>query len=173
MGGGGSDGPFAAFIRTARVEDHAAVPPLPYRRVLGEAERAARWRGFEAVWGRWYGGCGDRADVPPFVTLHEDVMEAPDARGALRRALVGRGETRVLDFRELEESHEIDVAAAGFHYNGAEGVTTAPPYGWMVCASHESSITFGGQWLIDAVRPALDFDRFAYRGWEPALYGQK
>jgi hypothetical protein len=37
----------------------------------------------------------------------------------------------------------------------------------MIYASHESSITFGGDWLIQAVRNSTpDIEKYVYRGWE-------
>ena len=42
---------------------------------------------------------------------------------------------------------------------------------WMVYASHESSITFGGSWLIEGMRRCLPlFDKYLYRGWDLAAY---
>jgi hypothetical protein len=42
---------------------------------------------------------------------------------------------------------------------------------WMVYASHESSITFGGHWLIECMRAALPaWNNYLYRGWDLAAY---
>jgi hypothetical protein len=43
--------------------------------------------------------------------------------------------------------------------------------GWMVYASHESSITFGGAPLVARMRSALPgFSRYVYRGWDLSAY---
>ena len=155
---------FADFLRSAAVADHLA-DPLPYRRVLEAKEATRQWAAFEAVWGRWHGGVCDRADVPPFVTLHVAAMGGPGVEIALRRAL---GDGRLLELREFGESRELDPAAAAFAYDGAEGVWTPRDFGRMVYASHEASITLGGGRLIDAVRPVVNFERFAFSGFGSA-----
>ena len=82
-----------------------------------------------------------------------------------------RGITRLLELREYDEGYEQDIALAEFTYDGREGFWTSGGMEWMVYASHESSITFGGAWLIGAMRKCLpDFDRFLYRGWDLSQY---
>jgi hypothetical protein len=160
---------FAAFVRT--VQPHAS-DLLPYRRVLGTAEAHELWRQFVAQWGTWCGGDVERDDLPPFVTLHVAAMDHPGAYGQLRQALAGRGISRVIELREGGGGYEIDPALASFAYDGPEGFWTADVMDWMVYASHESSITFGGEWLIERMRAALpEFDRYRYKGYDLSLYG--
>jgi len=65
----------------------------------------------------------------------------------------------------------METQAAGFTYDGAEGFWTSEDMNWLVYASHESSITFGGDWLIDGMRGFLpEFERYIYKGWDLAAY---
>lgn len=162
---------FLEFARTADVDQLVALPLLPYRRVLGEAEHARLYLAFVQKWGKWYGGEVDGIDpLPDAITLHVEAMEAPGAYDHLRRVLTERGVTRLLELREWGDGCEIDTAAAEFTYTGAEGYWTSGDMSWMVYASHESSITFDGP-LAAAMRPFLpEFDRYLYRGWNLAAY---
>ena len=92
-------------------------------------------------------------------------------RDCLRSALRDRGIPRPVELREYDEGYEEDIALAEFTYDGREGFWTSDNMEWMVYASHESSITFGGAWLIEAMRKCLpEFDRYLYRGWDLSKY---
>jgi len=163
---------FVEFVRSADVAELSRQPPLPLRRVLGEAEHASLYEAFVRRWGKWYGGCCDR-EWPPeeVVTLHVEAMESPGAYEDLRRVLADHGIGRVVELREWGDGCECDLDGAGFTYTGAEGFWTSVDMGWMVQASHESSITFGGAWLVAAMRSHLPrFERYLYRGWDLAAY---
>jgi hypothetical protein len=162
---------FAAFIRTLEPADAARHAPLPFRRVLGDREHTRLHDQFAKAWGNWYGGCVDRKDLPPHVTLHTAAMDVAGAYDWLRDALRERGIGRVLELREYDWGCELDLDATSFTYNGAEGFWTSGDMSWMVQASHESSITFGGAWLVDAMRAALpEFERWVYKGWDETAY---
>lgn len=162
---------FTRFIRTADPERFRLEAPLPFRRVLKTTEHERFHDCFVRTWGRWYGGYVEGDHVPSYVTLHDAAMDAPNAYESLRRLIIDHGVTRLLELREWGEGYELDVTTASFAYNTAEGVWTAGAMDWMVYASHESSITFGGDWLVDAMKLSLpSFDRYIYRGWDLSAY---
>jgi hypothetical protein len=148
------------------------VPWLPFRRVLADDEHKRWHRAFAQRWGQWYGGAVQPKDgLPPQVVLHTEAMALPHSYDKLRAIIIQKGITRVLELREWGDGFELDTAGTGFCYNGAEGFWATPDLSWMVQASHESSITFGGSWLIDAMRSALlEFDRYVYKGWDLKNY---
>jgi hypothetical protein len=161
---------FVEFVGAADLNELARRPPLPFRRVLREDEHALLHEAFIRRWGKWYGGAVDGVPADA-VTLHEAAMEAPGAYEHLCKTLADRGVSRLFELREWGDGYELDTAAAGFTYTGAEGFWTSGEMAWMVYASHESSITFGGGWLVAAVRSVLpEFDRYRYRGWDLAAY---
>ena len=49
---------------------------------------------------------------------------------------------------------ELAVEDLNPKYTGEEGSWSAPPWDRVLYASHESSITVGGQWLIEVVQSA-------------------
>ena len=149
----------------------ATVPQLPYRRVLRDAENKQWRQRFVATWGNWDGGCVDRQNIPANVTLHTDVMETAESYEFIRESLRSRGLSRIIEMREGDDSFELDLEAASFRYNFSEGFWTSDAMDWMITASHESSITFGGEWLIAAMRAGLpQFEKYIYKGWDSDLY---
>ena len=101
------------------------------------------------------------------VTLHVAALDdLPDPHGAIREVLSAHGIQRLIELREFDESFERDLADTELSYDLSEGFWTSGSMQWMIYASHEASITFGGQWLIDAMRNLLPrFSKFIYKGW--------
>jgi hypothetical protein len=162
---------FVAFVNDPDLERFAGLPELPFRRVLGKDEHRSLHHAFCHRWGRWYGGVHSADASAEIVTLHTQAIENPGAYDRLRAVLVEHGIMRVLELREWGEGYELDVADVEFTYTGAEGFWTSGDMAWMVYASHEASITFGGTWLIERMREAVPkWDLYLYRGWDLAAY---
>jgi hypothetical protein len=165
---------YRQFIAAATVEQCSRRPLLPFRRVLADAEHQELMSRFSARWGRWYGGDVDTPSSEENLTLHVAAMESPEAYSHLRRAILNIGCTRILELREHGHGYEMDVSTTDFTYNGAEGFWTAGDMDWMVYASHEASITFGGTGLIQRMRSCLpEFNRYIYKGWDLSAYAEK
>lgn len=98
-------------------------------------------------------------------------MATADDYNHVRAALASHGITRLFELREHGCGYEVDLGWANFAYNGAEGFWGEQNFGWMVQASHENSITFGGAWLVQAMRESLPkFEKFIYKGWDISKY---
>lgn len=157
---------FERFARTSTPAEWATAAPLPFRRVLSPPEADALDRAFAARWGTWYGGWPSRADLPPHLTLHAEVMEHLPVLDAVRAFFAARAIARVFHLCEFGDSYERDSADTDVSYDGREGRWFATDAPWMIYASHESSITFGGADLLDHLRAALpSLDTYDYRGW--------
>lgn len=75
------------------------------------------------------------------------------------------------ELREGGGGYKIDPAIASFPYDGTESFWTAGDMDWMVYASHESPVTFGGDWLVERMSAAVpEFGRYRYKGYDLALY---
>jgi len=165
---------FVRFVEASNERDWAAVAPLPFRRVLHEDEADRLYRDFCARWGRWYGGAVEGSVAEPYLTLHVAIVDAlPAKEHTIRAMLHALGVVRLFEVREHGDSFELELAAAGLSYDGAEGFWFVHAMDWMIYASHESSITFGGERLITAARQAVpELDRYTYRGWDHPPSGQ-
>ena len=163
---------FLEFLDNVDLEAAAFETPLPFRRTLAVHEHDAHYDAFVQQWGRWYGGARTPGtSTRNAVTLHVAAMVPASTYAHLRAALADHGVTRLFELREHGDGYELALELASFTYHGAEGFWVPDTGDWMVHASHESSITFGGDWLIDRMRAALPrFDRFLYRGWDLAAY---
>ena len=167
---------FKRFIRSVSIGECSTCKAMPFRRVLGDAEHMAWHKTFEERWGKWYGGYVDPQKInskmkSEYVTLHVAAMEHPGAYDSLRSVLARKAIGHVFVLREWGCGYEIALEWANFAYNGAEGFWCDKDLAWMVQASHEASVTFGGDWLVKEMRTALpEFDRFIYKGWDAKLY---
>jgi hypothetical protein len=160
---------FVHFVEHSDEDDWRRSQPLPYRRVLQTDEADEHHQDFCKRWGQWYGGAAnDQRHEDQCLTLHTDWVDAlPGHEQAIQSMLSTRGVTRLFEIREFGDSYELDLQAVDFSYDGAEGYWFVDDLDWMIYASHESSITFGGDWLIQAVRNSTtDIGKYVYRGWQ-------
>ncbi len=146
---------FAEYVRAVSCADLEAAPRLPYRRVISEKEADKLRNQLTSEWGvsdgHWY---------PLAEKSHENIEAYQDRHFQqnirtedLRQMLRSRGIGRVFEVREYGPSYELDVELFEPEYNGAEGYWVSDNLGWVMYASHESSITVGG-WLLDEVKVA-------------------
>ena len=142
--------------------------------IIPPPQAASIWSAIVAEWGL---APGDDWWFPLTPTTWTGIV-ALDARafhaalGApwLRTLLAARGVERVVYFREFQDLPTLDqpLASATSRYDRAEGYwcdTHANRRDWLIYASHENSITLGGQWLIDALQRA-------WPAWHTNLWGQ-
>ena len=137
-----------------------------HERIIPKAEAVALRRQMALAWGvdrhYWWPLTDPR---PPHAEgFQEDYFETEFGYVALRRILAEGGVSNVLEFREDGEAYEIKVASFDPCYTGLEGFWTSARFDWILYASHESSITVGGEWLLRAVKAA-------WPAWEQRLWG--
>lgn len=161
---------FAAYLAQLNEDHLLTIQRLPFRRVLGEKECQHIWQQVDKRWqtgkGYWYPLIAGEApsDVLAF---QERYFDQEVGAGTLRSILVHRGITRLWQLREHGAAYEIDLELFEPYYTGAEGYWTSgglpPGDEWLIYASHESSITIAGLWLLEAVKSA-------WSGWERRIY---
>jgi len=149
---------FQTYIKSLTMNDLLAITPLPYRRVLTEHEIVDIWRHIEQCWGitakmHWY-PLNNVSPPPHVIALQEDWFAFALPPDVLRNILMQHGIRRVWELREDGSlpQYEMDVAFLVSWDGGAEHVWTSEGMDWMIYTSHESSITLGGQWLLDSVK---------------------
>lgn len=146
---------FARYVRGLSDEELAQVEPLPFRRTLTEAESARPWAELKNRWGvegYWYPlDRAPDAEPPPHAqAFNADPFFEPGLQQQLRDALAEVGVSRAWELRELDTDtdKEIELALLEPVYTGAEGYWTDASLGWLVYASHESSVTVAGETLL-------------------------
>lgn len=148
---------FQRFVQDFPMSELASVERLFYRRVLSTAESEEVWKRLQAAWsvikGEYWFPLAEsqRNDVEAF--------QAPYFRRAVRpeklqTILQGQGLSRIWELREYGPEYELDLSAFEPYYSGAEGYWCSEQMDWIIYASHEGSITVGGEWLLTVVKNA-------------------
>jgi hypothetical protein len=144
---------FCRFIRELTEAELGATQPLAYRRVLTTVESKQIWSRLRQTWrisdSYWYplaksslGNIAAFQDRP----FYEFVPPA-----ILKEILTAHRIDRLWELRESGAEYEQDISLFEPYYNGAEGYWSSDELGWIIYASHESSLTIGG-WLLDEIK---------------------
>jgi hypothetical protein len=144
---------FCAYIRAISDAELQSVQPLPYQRVLSQSESESVWSHLRERWqitdGYWFPLA--ECSLPDIAAFQDRHFNEFCSSFSLINLLLSRGVSRVWELREYGPEYEQDVSLFDPHYNGAEGYWSSGDLGWVVYASHESSITVGG-WLLAEIK---------------------
>jgi hypothetical protein len=80
--------------------------------------------------------------------------------------LAESGIERVWELREYGPEYEIDLWLLEPSYTGAEGFWTPDDMDWLIYASHESTITVTGSWLLPRIQAHWPAWRAHVTPWE-------
>jgi hypothetical protein len=81
----------------------------------------------------------------------------------VRQILISHSLLAVYELREGGTGEMVAVEDLEFYYSSLEGYWTFSDYSWLIYASHESSITFAGVWLLDEIKKA-------WPNWKNCVY---
>jgi len=159
---------FIVYIRSLAEEQIRTAAPLGLHRTLTKEEADRIWTELRTKWGAdggyWY---PLRSTELPrgMLAFHTDYFDGSRTL-LLRELITRRGINRIWELREHgDDQYELEAALFQPQYNGAEGYWTSAGSDWLVYASHESSITLAGDWLVAAFRGiAPDCDQYKYGG---------
>ena len=138
-------------------------------KTLPKAEADVLRKRMEAAWGveqhYWWPLSDPR---PAHAEAFQDYFfEREFGYASLRRILAEHGVTSVFEFREDGEAYQVRVESFEPSY-ALEGFWTSDRFDWILYASHESSITVGGEWLLPAVQAA--WPSWKQRVWTSPFY---
>jgi hypothetical protein len=162
---------FVQFVQALSEDDLRRVSSVPFRRVLSDtqARRIAkgvsqRW-GFEATRTYWWPlREGYPEEMPSDVlVLQERHFYTDLGVDAMRGILLERGITRLNELAEHHQSPEFEVDVELCRFKDVEAIWTSRSFDWLIYISHESSITFAGAWLVEAVKQV-------WPSWERRIY---
>jgi len=153
------------------------LSPLPFARELSRSEASMIWAEVVRTWelnhNHWYPIYGPPRP-PNTLAFLAEMFEANLVPTKLRNILRAHESERVYEFSEFsplgiqsgwpetEMGIEFFVPRYG-QIAGGEGYWFSPQLDWLIYASHEKSITVGGEWLIEAIKQA-------WPDWEEGLY---
>jgi hypothetical protein len=141
---------FVAQFESATAE----LEPLPYRRVLSQAEVLRLTEALKQTWGTgpgdWYPRPDDpRDDVGEFDAYgFYAVVTDDEVRGLLRR----HGVSWIYEFPEGGPPYKIGLESLEPSHDGDDHFWCDDSFSWVLFASHEHSVAVGGRWLLDGLR---------------------
>jgi hypothetical protein len=121
---------------------------------LSKDESKRLWEELRKTWGIGEGYWFPFKDGPMpshVLAFHTDYFERIGGAALIRKALQERRVSPVYLLQEFgDPEYEIDVDLFSPAYaDGGEQYSTSQQTDWLIYASHESSITICGHWLID------------------------
>lgn len=147
---------FCHYVQGLTATALRAVAPLPFLGSLSQAEHTRLWARLQERWGPRHGDYWyplDGEDPPEHVlALQAAWFEHAVPSTLLQELLQQHGVGHIWELREFGPEYELDLALLNPFYNGAEGYWTADDMAWLLYASHESSITVAGAWLVTALK---------------------
>ncbi len=161
---------FVAYVQQLTVATVQSVTSLPYRRTLLLPEEERFRREMERHWGvgKGYWHPLIARDIPAGILAFQAawfIYAVPIEQ--LRDILVGRGITRLWELRESSAGFEIAIGLFVPTYTGGEGYWTSPGFDWLIYASHESSVTVAGEWLLAEIKAIWpDWERYLYTTYD-------
>jgi hypothetical protein len=163
---------YRAYIQVLGPGDLSNIEPLPYQRVITQDESKRLWHQLKQNWvigtGCWFPL--REGPIPPnAIAFHRDYFEGQNGIELLREILKAHGVATVFQLQQFgppEPEYEIELSNFEPVYgSGGEQYSTSEIADWVVYASHESSITVAGDWLIGILKQNwLDWSTRTYQG---------
>jgi hypothetical protein len=141
-----------------------------HERILPKSEADILYKRMAATWGvgrhYWWPLSDPR---PAHAEGFQDwFFEQEFGYATLRRILTEHGVSSVFEFREDGAAYQVRVATFEPCCTGLEGFWTTDRLDWIIYASHEGSVTVGGEWLLPAVQAA--WPSWERRVWTSPFY---
>ncbi|MFL5734107.1 MAG: hypothetical protein ACJ78Q_13010 [Chloroflexia bacterium] len=159
---------YLEYIASLSAEEAVKAAPVLYRHRMSETQRRSVRKKLAKRWDvaprshTWFPLRGE--PLPPDVLALQDAwFDNEVGAEKLREILLAHGITRIWEIHEslLGPEYEFDPRLCNFW--GVETYWSSQELTWMVYKSHESSITFAGYWLINAIQKA-------WPNWEQRIY---
>lgn len=144
-------GKFAKYIESLTDEDFKVTDKLPYKRKLRNEESNQIRQKLLETWnfgGNYWHPIGDKSPNPTIFLMLNCLTEL-DIEEIIKKIAVNT-EKKLYIFNEYREDYEIEIDSLSIDLS--ETICFDKTYNWVIYCSHEMTITFGGDWLIDFVR---------------------
>lgn len=160
---------YISYITNLQLAEAVQAAPVLYRHILGEAKRAQIRKKLAQRWGAspwehyWHPLWYDEPLPADVLAFQEAWFYAEVGRNTLRTLLFERGIKRIWQIGEHGVGPEYDIDTRLCDFWGVETYWASPDLSWLIYVSHESSITFAGDWLISAIKQH-------WPNWEQRIY---
>lgn len=142
------------------------------RRPLGKEATDRLLKRLQVAWGieqhYWWPLSGPR---PPHAECFQDHFFTRECSPeTLHRILIAHGVSTLFEIPESDDGCSMDVTDLDPCYSGQECFWTDDKLDWIIYASHENSITVGGEWLLKEIKAV--WPNWSERIWTTPFFGR-
>lgn len=144
---------FKVYVEAIKEAEVKEVEPLPLRRRLKSDEKLTIRQMLHEVWGYdgdYWEPLGKKSPRETIFLLSKYMTDGD--RSFIRELLARNGVKHLFEVNETGDDYETDLQSFTASCNDHEVMYFDETYKWAIYGSHEETITFGGEWLIDSIR---------------------
>lgn len=141
---------FVEFTDMVADRDLGLAEALPHRRRLKDHEAKSIRQRLLETWnydGGYWEPLNDKSPNPTVFVMKQMVTEDDSKR--IIQLIGDKADNRLFEIEEEGNDYEIEIDS--FSPDLYETICCDSTYEWVIYGSHESTIAFGGAWLIEAV----------------------
>jgi len=144
---------FRAYVESLKELDVKNIEPLPLRRRLKNDEKMTVRQMLQEVWGydgNYWEPLGKKSPKETIFLLSKYITDGD--RNFIRDVLARKGVRHLYEVNETGDDYETDLESVTALYQDHEVMYFDETYKWAIYGSHEETITFGGEWLINSIK---------------------
>ena len=142
---------FIEFIEKVGTEDLNTIEPLPYRRRLTNQESEQVRQSLLEKWnfqGNYWEPLEELSPEPTIFLMKDNIADTDYEK--IIEEIHKHADKKLFEITEDGSDAEIELYL--FHPDCYETIYCDTSYNWIVYGSHESTVAFGGTWLLDFIR---------------------
>ncbi|HEY8895664.1 MAG TPA: hypothetical protein VIM79_12640 [Niastella sp.] len=144
---------FKAYVETLKEADVKNIEPLPLRRRLKTEEKLTVRQMLHEVWGYdgdYWEPLGKKSPKETVFLLSKYITDGD--RLFIKELLAKKSGKHLYEVNETGDDYETDLESVSSFYQDHEVMFFDETYKWAIYGSHEETITFGGEWLINSIK---------------------
>jgi hypothetical protein len=156
---------FINYIDTLTPEKITNIEPLPYLRRLNDKELLTVRQKLLELWsydGQYWNPLNEKSPKETVFLMKENLTS--DDRSKINELLNKRCNYRIYEITEDRIDYEIEFDS--FDLDLYETMVADNTFEWVIYGSHESTITFGGTWLIEFIKELFVDRQDKVNKWE-------
>jgi hypothetical protein len=156
---------FINFIENTKPKDLKLVEPLPFRRRLNENESNQVRSLLLDIWnyeGNYWEPVEELSPKPTIFIMKHNLTE-DDYEQIIEEVKKHTGEKL---FEINEHSADAEIEFSLFHPNCYETIYCDKTLDWIIYGSHEDTLAFGGEWLLNFIERLFVYRQDKLNKWE-------
>jgi hypothetical protein len=144
---------FRTYVESLKEADVKNIEPLPLRRRLKTDEKLTVRQMLHEVWGYdgdYWEPLGKKSPRETVFLLSKYITDGD--RLFIKELLAKKSGKHLYEVNETGDDYETDLESVSSFYQDHEVMYFDETYKWTIYGSHEETITFGGEWLINSIK---------------------